>query len=254
MAAGHAPRILLISHPQNPLGICYPSSIVQECIDWCRSNKVHLVSDEIYAGSIYRPSQAGFQSALQLAADDNSDGLGPFIHWVYALSKDFCLSGLRVGAVYTENEVIHLPLQKLNDLCQIASTTQAWTASTLTRKNSGGRFWVESFRDENHNRLNARSKALMSCLRECDIPFLEPSAGLFLWMDLSKYLPNESIEGERQLYMELVNNFGLLLTPGWSMRNEKPGFFRCVFTAASEEEFTLSLDRFRAFAASRQRL
>ena len=58
-------------------------------------------------------------------------------------------------------------------------------------------------------------------------------------------------EQERVLYLELVNEYGLLLTPGWSMRNERPGFFRCVFTAATEEEFTLSLERFRRFAASK---
>jgi aspartate/methionine/tyrosine aminotransferase len=113
--AGSAPRILLISHPNNPLGISYPASVVQECIDWCRARKVHLISDEIYAGSIFRTS--GFRSALELA--DSASGFGPYIHWVYALSKDFALSGLRVGAVYTENEEIQLPLQKLNDLCQV---------------------------------------------------------------------------------------------------------------------------------------
>jgi aspartate/methionine/tyrosine aminotransferase len=117
LEAGSFPRILLISHPNNPLGISYPESVVQECIDWCRARQVHLISDEIYAGSIFRTS--GFRSALQLA--DSASGFGPYIHWVYALSKDFALSGLRVGAAYTENEEIRLPLQKLNDLCQVCT-------------------------------------------------------------------------------------------------------------------------------------
>jgi len=41
--------------------------------------------------------------------------------------------------------------------------------------------------------------------------------------------------------------YGLLFTPGMSMRNERPGFFRCVFTSASEEEFDLGLDRICTF-------
>ena len=110
---GTKPRILLLSHPQNPLGICYPPEVVQECIDWCRENKVHLVSDEIYAGSVYRPAEANFVSALELASshetvDDSGLGLGPYVHLVYALSKDFALSGLRVGALYSENQAIRL--------------------------------------------------------------------------------------------------------------------------------------------------
>ena len=246
---GHNPRILLLSHPHNPLGICYPEETVQECIEWCQTRKVHLVSDEIYAGSVYRPELAGFKSILEVA--DKESGLGPYIHWVYALSKDFALSGLRVGAAYSENMDIRLPMQKLNDLCQISSQTQVWTESTLT-KMQDGKSWTSVFRQENHRRLNARCEALTACLDECGIPYLLPSAGLFCWIDLSSHLPTDpkmtDSERERELYLKLVKEFGLLLTPGDSMRNERPGFFRIVYTAASEEEFNLGLDRFRKFA------
>merc|ERR1712224_227081 len=42
---GVEPRVLLLSHPQNPLGICYPPEVVKETIDWCRENEIHLISD-----------------------------------------------------------------------------------------------------------------------------------------------------------------------------------------------------------------
>jgi len=112
LEAGTPPRILLISHPHNPLGICYPPEVVSACIEWCNKRRVHLISDEIYAGSCYR--EGGFRSVLH-------GELGPYVHWVYSLSKDFAVSGLRIGAAYSENKDVHLPLQKLNDLCQ-AST------------------------------------------------------------------------------------------------------------------------------------
>lgn len=242
---GHSPKILLLSHPNNPLGVCYPPEVMKLCIDWCNERKVHLVSDEIYAGSIYRPGLANFESALKLA---DNQGLGPYIHWVYALSKDFALSGLRVGAAYSENMEIRLPMQKLNDLCQISSTTQVWVAEMLTRKEDD-RDWVESFRNENHERLVARGKALESLLDEFGVPYLTPSSGLFIWLDFSQFLSDKvaKSESERELYLSLVNDHGLLLTPGESMRNEKPGFFRCVFTAANDEEFSLALERLRSF-------
>lgn len=269
--AGHTPRILLLSHPQNPLGVCYPPETVKECIDWCRSRKVHLVSDEIYGASVYQPEKAQFVSALQLASSSSSStnvsdgggdssnlglGLGPYVHWVYALSKDFALSGLRVGAAYTENEDILLPMQKLNDLCQISSTTQIWTAGLLNFKEEqqdeqdstkDGQLWIDRFQAENHRRLNGRSAALLATLEECGIPYLEPTAGLFVWMDFSEFLPQESTgtaeERESELYKKLVHDFGLLFTPGMSMKSHRPGLFRFVFTAATSEEFELSLER-----------
>ena len=124
----------------------------------------------------------------------------------------------------------------------------------MERKHESGELWVDAFRRENHSRLEARCSQLTAVFDECQIPYLPPTCGLFIWLDLSQYLdlslPTPE-EQERDLYLKLVGEFGLLLTPGLSMKNEEPGFFRCVFTAATDEEFALSLDRFRKFAASR---
>ncbi|GKY96790.1 hypothetical protein MPSEU_000638200 [Mayamaea pseudoterrestris] len=252
LQADRAPRILLLSHPHNPLGICYPAAVVNECIDWAVSKEIHVISDEIYAGSIYKPDDAQFVSALELC-NDGSGNVGPFVHWVYSLSKDFCSSGLRVGVSYTCNDKIRLPLQKLNDLCQLPSTTQVWTQHMLTAR-AKGESWTTAFRRENHERLKARCDALTQVLRKIGVPYLPATAGLFLWIDFSRFLPHEgtAAERERALYMEMVKEHGLLFTPGWSMRNDKPGFFRCVFTAATDEEFAMALQRLRKFAESKK--
>jgi aspartate/methionine/tyrosine aminotransferase len=57
---------------------------------------------------------------------------------------------------------------------------------------------------------------------------------------------------ERSLYLELMHEFGLLFTPGRSMRAEYPGFFRCVFTAASDSEFALGLDRIKKYVKAKR--
>ena len=276
--SGSQPKILLLSHPNNPLGICYPPSVVKECIDWARSKKVHLVSDEIYAGSVYRKTnplsgEDTFQSALAIAAEDRVSnttglGLGPYVHFVYALSKDFALSGLRVGVAYSENEAIRLPMQKLNDLCQISSQTQQTVERMLSAScgdsDENGLWSTDDFLPQNNERIKQRSDSVQLCLGECDIPCLFGDSGLFLWMDLTQFLTplssshaiNESEESkdsrERKLYLELMNEFGLLFTPGRSMRNELPGFFRFVFTAASDEEFDLGLKRIKSFVDAKR--
>jgi len=262
--AGTPPKVLLLSHPNNPLGICYPPEVVQECMDWCRERQVHLVSDEIYAGSVYM--KGVFTSALELAQQDGQE-LGDYVHFVYALSKDFGLSGLRVGAVYTENPYIQMPLQKLNDLCQISSQTQVTVERMLTQQNDDDdEYWTDSFLKENCHRIQARCDQLQACLDDYGIPYLQADSGLFVWMDFSQFLPpldparvvngkeeRESMEErERVLYLELMKEHALLFTPGMSMRNERPGFFRCVFTAASDDEFELGLKRIRAFVDSKQ--
>ena len=258
-AAPTKPKILLLSHPHNPLGIAYPTHVVQDCIDWCRAKQVHLISDEIYAGSVYREAEAGFVSALELASQPTSDeglGLGPYVHWVYALSKDFALSGLRVGVVYSENAEIRMPLQKLNDMCQISSQTQVLVEGMMTSREAGDERWTTVFRREHQARLRTRGDALHALLQEFDIPHLPAACGLFCWMDLSEFLPADNnindAERERTLYLKMVQEFGLLFTPGLSMKNERPGFFRFVFSAASDEEYALALTRFRTFITSQR--
>lgn len=256
LADGVTPRILLLSHPQNPLGTCYPPEVVSEIIAWCREKQIHLITDEIYAGSVYR-DDANFVSALELAStgDGNALGLGPYIHLVYALSKDFALSGLRVGALYSENPEIRLPLQKLNDLCCISSHTQLLVEKMLTTASDDPKVsWTNRFRAKSHERLRKRGDVVHSTLDELGIPHLKGTAGLFVWMDLQEFLPANGSDAarERELYLELSKEYGLLFTPGLSMKNEKPGFFRCVFTAASDEEFELGMVRLRKYVQAKR--
>lgn len=261
-ANGVTPRILLISHPMNPLGICYPPQVIQEIVEWCRERKIHLVSDEIYAGSVYRPEQANFVSTLQIAsntipAEDEPGflGLGPYIHLVYAFSKDFALSGLRVGALYSENTAIRLALQKLNDLCSISSQTQLLVERMLSTASDDPKIsWTRRFLARNRERLRVRGDCWEQCLKELSIPHLHSTAGLFIWMDMSEFLPiaGSDDERERALYLELLTDYGLLFTPGRSMKNERPGFFRCVFTAATDNEFELGMQRLRHYVQTKR--
>jgi len=276
---GKPPKILLLSHPNNPLGVCYPPHVIRECIDWSIENKVHLISDEIYAGSVYK--EGCFTSALSLAStttEDDSDseskdkglGLGPYIHFVYALSKDFASSGLRVGVAYTENEEILLPMQKLNDLCQISSQTQLLVERMLSNDDdeNNNSCWSFDFLKENNMRIHKRVTQLMKLLDQYQITYLEPDSGLFLWMDLREFLSPSSDDDdkeqkeeksvqdhedlERELYLDLMHNHGLLFTPGMSMRNAEAGFFRLVFTAATDQEFELALERLEKFIVSKR--
>ena len=45
----------------------------------------------------------------------------------------------------------------------------------------------------------------------------------------------------------MIQQYGLLFTPGSSMKNEQPGFFRFVFTAATDTEYELALQRMETF-------
>ena len=67
-------------------------------IDWSRKHDLHIISDEIYALSIMPGSE--MLSIAQIETDY------PKIHICGGLSKDWGLSGFRVGVLYSKNEEI----------------------------------------------------------------------------------------------------------------------------------------------------
>jgi DNA-binding transcriptional MocR family regulator len=108
--------------------------------------------------------------------------------------------------------------------------------------------------EEGRSRIRNRCDRLQKCLQENDVPFIPADSGMFVWMDLTEFTNDGILDidtMERQLYLELLQN-GLLFTPGRSMKNESPGFFRCVFTAATDEGFDLALSRITKFVRSKR--
>ena len=46
-------RALLLTNPNNPLGIIYEPDDYKKCVKWALDRQIHCISDEVYAGSIY---------------------------------------------------------------------------------------------------------------------------------------------------------------------------------------------------------
>ena len=83
-------RALLLCNPHNPLGKCYPVETLKELMLFCAKHDLHLISDEIYALSVFEvdgsPERTGFTSILSLDPDEG--GLGTQrIHVMYGMSK-----------------------------------------------------------------------------------------------------------------------------------------------------------------------
>jgi aspartate/methionine/tyrosine aminotransferase len=76
-----------------------------EAARFCASNDVHLISNEIYAKSVFdakrNPPLPVFTSILSLDLEGVIDA--NLVHVVYGASKDFCANGLRLGALQTRN-------------------------------------------------------------------------------------------------------------------------------------------------------
>ena len=75
VAQPRPPQALLVTNPNNPMGTIYSDDTVRQMLAWCLDRKVHYVSDEVYALSVFKP-HATFTSAITLAQQLVAGGAG----------------------------------------------------------------------------------------------------------------------------------------------------------------------------------
>jgi aspartate/methionine/tyrosine aminotransferase len=83
-----------------------PAETLQEIARFCGRNNLHLISDEIFALSVYNNPQAAdvtpFTSILALDLEHCIDR--QLVHVAYGAGKDFGATGLRLGVLHSRNK------------------------------------------------------------------------------------------------------------------------------------------------------
>ena len=81
-------RALLLCNPHNPLGKCYPLETLKAAFGFCQKYNIHLISDEIYALSVFEvdgEKRTPFTSVLSI--DPTGLLRTDQIHVLYGMSK-----------------------------------------------------------------------------------------------------------------------------------------------------------------------
>jgi len=222
----------LITNPNNPLGAIYPPSTVIEAIEFCKKHQLQLVVNELYANSCFDP-QVEFHSVLSLPEyEANHD----FIHVVYGLSKDFCISGYRVGILYTENKELCDKMGISAFYATISNDTQFLLTHVLNDK-----LWTENFLQLNRKRIKHSYDYLVSLLTQYKLDYVPAYGGFFLWLDLRKFL-SPTAKGEEELNNKIFYQAKVNIYESIYFHCSEPGYFRLCF-AISDEELKLIVDR-----------
>eukprot|EP00210_Caulerpa_lentillifera_P003736 g3569.t1 len=230
-------RAMLVTNPQNPTGSIVPKEVLAAQAQWCAENNIHLISNEIYANSIFNPCEKEYSSLFEIGR--NIEGFENHLHLLYGLSKDFGAAGLRIGMIYTDSESIVKALGESGALTSPAIPVQHQLAAMLSDLD-----FVDKFFKENKQRLKKSYTILTDGLKEIGIPFQEANAGLFVWVDLREFLEESNFASERKLFEKLFD-YGLLLSPGELSHAPEPGFFRICFANVPRDALPLVKERLK---------
>ncbi|XP_029812057.1 1-aminocyclopropane-1-carboxylate synthase-like protein 1 isoform X3 [Suricata suricatta] len=217
---------LILINPQNPLGDVYSPGELRDYLEFAKRHELHVMVDEVYMLSVFEES-AGYHSVLSLEGLPDPQRT----HVMWAASKDFGMSGLRFGTLYTENRDVATAVASLCRYHGLSGLVQHQMAQLLRDQD-----WISQvYLPANHARLKAAHTYVAGELRALGIPFLSGGAGFFLWIDLRKapptlqYLPEPTFKEEMLLWRRFLDN-KVLLSCGKAFECKEPGWFRLVFS------------------------
>lgn len=226
---------LILCHPHNPLGRCYPREVIVDLMRLCQKYDMHLIVDEIYALSVWenkidtQPAPVPFQSCLSIEATGIMDPHR--LHVLWGMSKDFGANGIRLGAIISQhNPAFHSSLVPVGIYSSPSGISDHVTANILDDTE-----WVDAYIAENQRILQENFELVASWAKESGIVYAPgANAAFFLWVNLGRAYherhPERQSEDITVTVMRALLEKKVFLASGKQFGSEQPGWFRIVFS------------------------
>lgn len=224
-ASDAAVKAVVLTNPHNPIGQCYPRSVIESCMRFCQDRDIHFVSDEVYALSVFAspdlPRPTPFVSALHL--DPQAVGCHPSrVHVVWSTSKDFGSSGVRMGVVISQHNPSFMSGVTLACNTQTSAFSAVATAALLTSPGLADLIALNS------SRLAETYGLLTSFFKRRRIEYIPANAGVFL---LAKLAPDAKTREDETRVFRKLKDAGVLVGPGriYHVQEKERGWARLTF-------------------------
>ncbi|MGL5438018.1 MAG: aminotransferase class I/II-fold pyridoxal phosphate-dependent enzyme [Lachnospiraceae bacterium] len=207
-------KFMIVSYPNNPTTVMAPDSFYEELIAFARKYKIIVLHDNAYSELVFDGNTCGsflrFPGAREVGVEFNS------------LSKTYGLAGARVGfCVGNEAVVSQLKLLKSNMDYGMFLPVQKTAVAAITGD--------QSCVAETCKAYQKRRDILCDGLKKIGWNVAKPAATMFVWAEI----PDHYQQAE-EFAMDLVNQCGVLLTPGSAFGPSGEGYVRMALVQDEE--------------------
>jgi arginine:pyruvate transaminase len=220
-------KVLMLNSPHNPTGAVLSAKEVAAIGDVCERHNLWIVSDEVYEPLIYK---GDFASPLDMEA------FAERTIAMASISKSHAAPGFRSGWAVGPNWVMD-EIQHVSEAILFGSQPfiADMTAHALSHPDGTSAEMAGNYR--------SRISLLMDAFASSRLVPLEPSAGMFMLIDVS----NSGLSGE-DFAMKLLDH-GVSVMPGSSFGSQCAKFIRLSLTVDNDNLKTAA-QRIIAFANS----
>ncbi|KAK1237263.1 hypothetical protein MKX08_002888 [Trichoderma sp. CBMAI-0020] len=217
---GGNPRIMLINSPSNPTGQTFNTGDVEIISNFCKSNDITLISDEIYSDISFSEETSAtpcLGSQFNIGRKILTNGL----------SKTYSAGGWRVGyAIFPAND-----FGERVQSAVLAYASECWsTASAPAQKAAAVAFDISPEMDLYRSQVVSLHKrctlALYHALRQCGLAVSEPKGAFYVYPSFhpySKQLEARSIRTSQELSCWLIEECGVAALPGSAFGEDDAG-------------------------------
>lgn len=220
-------RAIFLISPNNPTGAVYDREKIDAIIDLCLQHDILLISDETYSSMVFEGAEHYSPRARQ-EAENNVVTIGSF-------SKDFGMSGWRVGYVIGSQEFIKEFLKVQDTMTICAPTAGQILALEVLKK---GLDTVE----QEWQRLSLLRDLAYLRMREIDVLDVVHTKGTFYLFPRVK-----ECHDSRKLVMDILQSTGTLILPGAIFGTAGEGYVRISIGPLTPEAVDEAFDRLSDF-------
>ena len=223
-------KAIIINTPANPSAKLIPWDKIEALAEIAKNNNLVVISDEVYKCLIY--SKEPFKSIATI------NGMRERTVLINSLSKEFCMTGYRIGYVLAPEELVATMTKLQENVCACAPLPSQYAAiEALSGKGDYSSHMVEVFRHRRDILVEGiRSIPLLDCN--------EPEATFYLMVNISK----TGMKSE-EFAIELLKAVQVALVPGIAYGNSCDNYVRIAFTL-DETKIREGIVRIRKFVNS----
>lgn len=199
-------KAIIVNSPCNPTGTLLDNTDIASLLSICEQHDLLYIADDIYTAYAFN------QPFIAAATLPLATGRVATIH---SFSKDFCMSGWRVGYVVAPPEVI--------DAMLMANESNIYVAPTISQRAAHAAL---EFRSEIYTQVNNTYRTRMEYVRQriASIEYLDlptPYGGLYAFIDIRK-----SGESSSSFTRKLLAKHNVSVIAGSAFGASGEGFIR----------------------------
>ena len=186
-------KLIFLNYPSNPIGAVATKEFYEETVSWAREHNIVVLQDHAYSDFYYKD---GHSPAFMQITGAKEVGIEFF-----SFSKNFSISGLRIGFAVGNKEIIR-GLKEYNTIfhANIYGAIQDTVVTAL----------------KNHNLLTGHIKEtytkridkITAKLDELGYSYFKPKGGIFIWLEVKNGYNSQSF------FELLLKKYRIVTMPG----------------------------------------